>query len=67
MSLRAELSSTVSTLEEVTLRVGNAADSLVGSDDEDLTLGLMEVERSLRTAQRRLGRMVKEMEQRASR
>lgn len=60
MSSAAELSSVASSLEQLVERVGRAADELVGTEDEDLSLGLIEVERSLRTASRRLERLVKE-------
>ncbi|MEZ5322337.1 MAG: hypothetical protein R2698_09735 [Microthrixaceae bacterium] len=60
MTSPAELDSAASTLEQLVQRVGLAADDLVGTEHEDLSLGLVEVERSLRTASRRLERLVKE-------
>ena len=64
MSLAADLGSASSTLDQLVDRITGAADSLVGTRDEDLALGLMEVERSLRTASRRLERLVKELRER---
>jgi len=61
MSTSAELSSAASTLDQLLHRIGRAIDDFTGSNDEDLSLGLMEVERSLRTANRRLERLVKEL------
>mgnify|MGYP001366475818 CR=1 FL=1 len=64
MSLAADLGSASSTLDQLVDRISGAADGLVGTRDEDLALGLMEVERSLRTASRRLERLVRDMKQR---
>ena len=61
MSSAADLASVASTLSQLVERVSNAADELVGGQDEDLSMGLMEVERSLRTASRRLERLVKDL------
>ncbi len=62
MSISAELGSTASTLDQILERISRTADSLVGTRDEDLGLGLMDVERSLKTASRRLERLVKDFE-----
>jgi len=64
MSLAADLGSASSTLDQLVDRVSSAADGLVGTRDEDLALGLMEVERSLRTASRRLERLVRDLKAR---
>lgn len=61
MSLAADLGSASSTLDQLVERISGAADSLVGTRDEDLAMGLMEVERSLRTASRRLDRLVRDL------
>lgn len=65
MSSAAELSSAASTLDQLVERIGRSADAFVGGPDEDLSLGLMEVERSLRSASRRLERLVRELRERA--
>ena len=62
MSIAAELGSTASTLDQIVERIARTADSLVGTPDEDFGIGLMDVERSLRTASRRLERLVKDMQ-----
>ena len=64
MTSAADLASVASTLTQLIERVSGAADTLIGGEDEDLSMGLMEVERSLRTASRRLERLVKEMRER---
>jgi hypothetical protein len=61
MSFTTDLSSTSTSLELLVTRVSTAADALVGTRDEDLSIALMEVERSLRTAGRRLDRVVREL------
>ncbi len=61
MSLSSELGSTASTLEQLLERVSTSADSLMGTPDEDIGYGLMDVERSLRTANRRLERIVRDL------
>ena len=64
MSIAAELGSTASTLDQIVERITRTADSLVGTGDEDLSFGLMDIERSLRTASRRLERLLKELDAR---
>lgn len=59
---RSQLSSAATTLEELTARITALADEYRGSEREDVTLDLDEVERSLRTAVRRLQRLVRRME-----
>ena len=56
MTARAELSSVATRLHELVARVGEIADDLAGDDREDLGPELFEVERTLRTAERRLNR-----------
>jgi len=62
--MAADLGSTASTLEQLLQRVSDAADELAGTANEDLSLGLMEVERSLRSATRRLERVLRDMQSR---
>lgn len=64
MSLSAELGSVLSTLETLTSRVAELADGLAGSEDEDLSLPLIEVERLMVTAGRRLERVVRDLPRR---
>ena len=58
MSSGAELSSIHTALESLTLRISGFADSLAGTERDDLAAALYEVERSLGTATRRLERIV---------
>jgi hypothetical protein len=58
MSSGAELSSIHTALEGLTARISGYADSLAGTDRDDLAAALYEVERSLSTAQRRLSKVV---------
>ena len=53
-SERAQLSSATTTLEELLDRVSSTAEAVLASGDESLASDLFEVERSLRTAHRRL-------------
>jgi len=53
-SERAQLSSATTSLEELIDRVSSTAESVLASGDESLASDLFEVERSLRTAHRRL-------------
>lgn len=64
MSSSADLASVHSSLEQLMNRVSGAVDEFTGTMDEDVSIGLMEVERSLRTANRRLERIVKELRSR---
>jgi hypothetical protein len=64
MTSAADLASAASTLDQLVDRIGKSADEFVGGPDEDLSLGLMEVERSLKTASRRLERLVRELRDR---
>lgn len=64
MSSSADLSSVASTLEQLMSRVSGAVDSFTGTADEDVSIGLMEVERSLRGASRRLERIVRDLRDR---
>ena len=54
MFSQAELSSLQTAIRELSERITAAADELVGTSDEDVAIDLYEVERSLRTAQRRI-------------
>lgn len=61
MSIAADLGSAASSLEQLVERVSEAADAMAGSGDDDLSIGLMDVERSLRAASRRLERVLRDM------
>jgi hypothetical protein len=56
VSLHADLTSVMSTLDQVFERLDEAAKELVGTNDEDLLTDIYEVERHLRQAARRLTR-----------
>tara|TARA_Y100001970_G_scaffold290257_2_gene423245 strand:+ start:882 stop:1169 length:288 start_codon:yes stop_codon:yes gene_type:complete len=56
MVSQAELSSLETAIRELSERITLAADELVGTKEEDVALDLYEVERSLKTAQRRIAR-----------
>ena len=58
MSAGPELSSINTALEGLTERISGIADSLSGTDRDDLAAVLYEVERSLLTAHRRLAQLV---------
>jgi hypothetical protein len=58
MSARAELSSVSSRLDELVGRVENLVEQLSGPERDAVTADLYEVERSLRSAQRRLRRVI---------
>ena len=58
MSAGAQLSSVSTALSEMTKRVTDIADSLSGTDRDDVASVLYEVERSLATATRRLEKAV---------
>ncbi|HZM29351.1 MAG TPA: hypothetical protein VFB77_02610 [Acidimicrobiales bacterium] len=59
---RAELSALATTLEDVTTRITAVADRYQGSPNRgDIADGLYEVERSLRTAARKLERILRSM------
>jgi hypothetical protein len=58
MSAGPELSSINTALEALTRRISGLADSMAGTERDDLASALFEVERSLQAAQRRLGKLV---------
>ena len=58
MSAGAQLSSVSTALTEMTKRVTDIADSLAGTDRDDVAAVLYEVERSLANATRRLQKAV---------
>jgi hypothetical protein len=58
MTTHAELSSVATGLTELASRVTAIADRLSADEKDDLGPGLFEVERSLRTAERRLNRLL---------
>ena len=59
---RAQLASTASSLDELISRVTAAADDLSGGQDDDLATDLYEVERSLKTAARRLATVLRRLD-----
>ena len=63
MVSQAELSSLQTAIRELSERITAAADELVGTSDEDVAIDLYEVDRSLRTAQRRFFRAAEGLEQ----
>ena len=62
MSLHADLTSVLSTLDQVRERLDEAANSVDGAAREDLLVDLYEVERHLRGANRRLAKVVTYLE-----
>lgn len=58
---RAELSALATSLDDLTARITSAADRYQGTPRGDLADGLYEVERSLRTAARKLDRVLRTM------
>jgi hypothetical protein len=58
MAAGPELSSISTALEALTERISSLAESLSGTDRDDMASALFEVERSLETAQRRLDQVV---------
>jgi hypothetical protein len=57
VSLQPQLSSASTVLQELTARISTLADEAADARREDLANALYEVERSLRTAQRRLAKV----------
>ncbi|HEY2332587.1 MAG TPA: hypothetical protein VGH94_11765 [Acidimicrobiales bacterium] len=62
MSIRPELSSMSTALAELGSRIGRLGDELAGTDRDDLSNALYEVERSLTAAQRRLTKVIDNLE-----
>jgi hypothetical protein len=58
MSARAELSSITTALDDITKRLDSMLDALVGVERDNLASDLVEVERALNTARRRLAKLV---------
>ncbi|HMC38898.1 MAG TPA: hypothetical protein VKI19_04490 [Acidimicrobiales bacterium] len=58
MTAHAELSSVATRLHELIARVTEIADGLAADEKEEVGSELFEVERTLRTAERRLNRVV---------
>jgi hypothetical protein len=58
MTVIAELSSVATALDELLARVGSIADRLGAPEQETVTSELLEVERALGTASRRLRRLL---------
>jgi hypothetical protein len=58
MSARAELSSITTALDEITRRLDGMLDALSGVERDNLATDLIEVERALNTARRRLSKLV---------
>ena len=61
MSLHADLTSVMSTLDQIIDRLDDAAKEVAGGDQDDLLTDLYEVERHLRQAARRLGRTLEHL------
>ena len=61
MSLNADLGSTATTLDQLISRIDGIVSELNGTADEGWTLTLIEVERSLVNAARRLDRLLREL------
>lgn len=59
MSLHADLTSVMSTLDQVFERLEEAANEVKGTKDDDLVTDIYEVERHLRQAARRLARTIR--------
>jgi hypothetical protein len=58
MTAGPQLSSVATSLNELTERLTAIAESMVGTERDDLALALFDVERTLRSAGRRLDRVV---------
>jgi hypothetical protein len=58
MSVRAELSSVATSLEELQSRISRIAEGLTSEEREVVGPDLFEVERALRSARRRVSRIV---------
>ncbi|QGG95513.1 hypothetical protein [Actinomarinicola tropica] len=59
---RSQLTSALTTLDELTQRLVEVADAHRDTEREDITFDLDEVERSLRGATRRLQRLVRRLD-----
>ncbi len=60
----ANLSSVKTGLEDLAQRIVTVGDAYAGGSDEDLSVRLYEVERNLLSAGRRLGAILKELDER---
>jgi hypothetical protein len=58
----AELSSLASVLDDLQRRIAQVAAQYEGSPREDVAAGLYEVERSLSSASRRLGKILRDLD-----
>ncbi len=58
MTATAELSSVATRLHELVSRVGEIAEALAGDEKDEVGPELFEVERALRSAERRLNRVL---------
>ncbi len=58
---RAELSSSSTQIDDLTRRVVAIAERYVGGEREDVSMQLFEIERTLRTASRRINGVVKSL------
>ena len=61
MSLHADLASLTASLDQMLERVDAAAESVKGTNEEELLIDLYEIERFLRSANRRLNRALAEV------
>lgn len=62
VSLHADLASVHSSLDQLLERLAEVASELEGSEQEDLTIDVYEVERHIKSASRRLLRTVQTLE-----
>ncbi len=61
MSLSSELGSISSTIEQLIERIDQMAAGLEGTPREDVAIGLIDVERSLRAGTRRIERLMRDL------
>lgn len=61
MSVGAQLSSVATALGDLTARITEMAESLSGTERDDVATNLFEVERALRSAGRQLDRVVSDL------
>jgi hypothetical protein len=61
VSIKAELGSIASTLDQLVERIDGLAAGVAPGADEDIAIALLDVERSLRTGSRRLERLLRDL------
>jgi hypothetical protein len=62
VSFSAELGSITSSLEQLVQRIDQIVSQVTGTEQEDLSIGLIDVERNLRSGVRRLERLARDLE-----